>query len=291
MKPPLFTYYLANSVEDAVQQLAENPGARIIAGGQSLIPAMNFRLASPDMLVDIGKIPGLNKISIISGAVVVGANVRHRDLELSSEVFAVQPILRQAIVNVAHVPIRHRGTSVGSICHADAAAETPMILILTDGWVTVTGPGGSRKIKAQDLFKFHMTTAIDPDEMAVSAHFPILPDGAGCSFREFSRRKGDYALAAVGAIVKIDNQGRFETVRLAACGIASTPKRLTHAEDALIGQKMNQSVLDRAAKVAGQYVTAPDDTLATNAYRRHLLSGLLKDVVAQAAGLKAEVPT
>lgn len=288
MKPPMFSYYAAQSVEDAVQHLVDNPGALILAGGQSIVPAMNLRLASPDMLIDIGRIEGLDKISVTADEVVVGANVRHRDVELSDEVLAAQPILRQALQNVAHVPIRHRGTSVGSICHADAAAETPMILVLTGGYVTAVGSNGSRKIMAEDFFRFHMTTTRAVDEMIVSAHFPLPPSGAGSCFREFARRKGDYALAGVGAIIGLDAGGKVSTASVAACGIASTPVRLTEVERVLRGQTLDTSMLDRAAEIAVQSVTAPDDTLATKAYRTHLLSGLVKDVISKAAGLKEE---
>jgi CO/xanthine dehydrogenase FAD-binding subunit len=288
LKPPLFSYYAANSVEDAVQHLVENPGALILAGGQSLVPAMNFRLASPDMLIDIGRIEGLDKISVTADEVAVGANVRHRDVELSDEVLAAQPILRQALQNVAHVPIRHRGTTVGSICHADAAAEMPMMLVLTGGYVTAVGSNGSRKIMAKDFFRFHMTTSRAADEMIVSAHFPLPPCGAGSYFREFARRKGDYALAGVGAIIGLDAGGKVSTVSIAACGIASTPVRLTEVEQVLKGQTPDASTLDRAAEIAVQSVMAPDDTLTTKTYRKHLLSGLVKDVISKAAGLKEE---
>lgn len=286
LKPPFFRYHVATSVEDAIHQLAENPGALILAGGQSLVPAMNFRLASPEMLIDIGKITGLSSILIEGDEVVVGANVRHRDLELSDEVFAELPVLRQALGNVAHVPIRHRGTIVGSICHADAAAEMPMMLTLTGGYVTAVGPEGTRKILAEDFFKFHMTTTRAADEMIVSAHFPIPPEGTGSHFREFARRNGDYMLAGTGALIRTDSGGRVVTARLAASGIASTPKRLLDVEHVLIGNILSERLLEKAASVAADAVSTPDDTSATNAYRRHLLTGLIKDVIAQAA--KAE---
>src|SRR5690606_31578966 len=131
---------------------------------------------------------------------------------------------------VAHVPIRNRGTTVGSLCHADAAAEMPMILLLSEGWVTAAGPGGQRQIPAAEFFEFHMTTSRQADEMIVSATFPALPSGAGYAFAEFARRKGDYAVAAVGAILECDADGKVTTARLAACGIASRPVRLSEAE-------------------------------------------------------------
>ncbi len=289
MKSPLFNYYCALSVEDAIQHLIDFEGSLILAGGQSLVPAMNFKLASPDMLIDIGRIDGLDQITVTASEIVVGANVRHRDVELSDEVFAVQPLLRQAIQNVAHVPIRHRGTSVGSICHADAAAETPMLLVLTGGYVTAVGPNGSRKIMAEDFFKFHMTTARAADEMVVSAHFPILPKGAGCYFREFARRKGDYALAGVGSVISLNANGKVSNISMAACGIASTPVRLKEVEEFLMDQVLDEVVVEKAAVIAAQYVTAPDDGTTSKAYRKHLLSGLTKDVIFKAAGVRDEV--
>lgn len=288
MKPPLFDYLVARSSEEAVKLLSEYPGAMILAGGQSLIPAMNFRLAAPAALIDINRISDLRRIDIVDGNIRVGAAVRHRDLEQSDAAFAANPLLRAALHHVAHVPIRNRGTTVGSLCHADAAAEMPMVLLLTGGWVTAAGPSGQRDIAAEEFFEFHMTTSREPEEMIVSATFPALAVGAGHAFAEFARRKGDYAIAAVGAIVERGADGVISSARIAACGISSRPIRLSEVEAALVGTKLSDDDLDRAGELAKQSVTAPDDANATTAYRQHLLASLTRQVVGQAAGKTKE---
>lgn len=287
MKPPLFDYHRATSIDAALARLAEDPDTLVLAGGQSLVPAMNFRLVSPFSVVDINGIEALATISVTGDEIVVGACVRHRDLELDDRVFAANPILRKALAHVAHVPIRHRGTTVGSLCHADAAAEMPMILLLTGGSVTARSTHGERRIPADAFFQFHMTTTRQPGELIVDARFPVLPKGAGCGFAEFARRQGDYALAAIGAIVATDAGGTVTAASLAACGIANRPVRLHDAEAALIGQTLSADLLARVGEIAAQDVTAPDDTLATTAYRKHLVRGLTVRAIAEAT--KAEV--
>ena len=263
--------------------LSEHPGAMILAGGQSLIPAMNFRLASPAALIDINRISELRNIDIVDGNVRVGAAVRHRDLEQSEAAFKANPLIRTALHHVAHVPIRNRGTTVGSLCHADAAAEMPMLLVLTGGWVTAAGSAGERTIPAEDFFQFHMTTSREPDEVIVSATFPGLPTGAGYAFAEFARRKGDYAIAAVGAIVELAADGRVTSARLAACGVASRPLRLDGAEAAIAGGALSDADIAAAGEAAKEAVTAPNDQNATTAYRQHLLAALTRRVISEAA--------
>jgi carbon-monoxide dehydrogenase medium subunit len=283
VKPPLFDYMVARSSEEAVRLLSENPGAMILAGGQSLIPAMNFRLAAPPALIDINRIADLRSIDIVDGNVRVGAAVRHRDVEQSEEAFRANPLLRAALHYVAHVPIRNRGTTVGSLCHADAAAEMPMVLLLSGGWVTAAGPSGTRDIAAEDFFEFHMTTSREAEELIVSATFPGLPASAGHAFAEFARRKGDYAIAAAGAILERDPDGKVTNARLAACGVSSRPVRLMEAEAAIVGTSLSEQDVARAGEATKQAVTAPDDANATTAYRQHLLAGLTRRVIREAA--------
>lgn len=283
VKPPLFDYLVARSSAEAIRLLSEHPGAMILAGGQSLIPAMNFRLASPSALIDISRIPDLRSIDIVDGNVRVGAAVKHRDLEQSDPAFAANPLMRTALHYVAHVPIRNRGTTVGSLCHADAAAEMPMILLLSEGWVTAAGPSGQRQISAAEFFEFHMTTSREADEMIVSATFPALPSGAGYAFAEFARRKGDYAVAAVGAIIERDPDGKITAARLAACGIASRPVRLSEVEARLVGTHLLDDDIASAGEAAKEAVTAPDDANATTAYRQHLLASLTRRVIREAS--------
>ncbi len=280
MKPPRFEYRAPRSIAEAVDFLADGPSAMVLAGGQSLIPAMNMRLASPDRLVDIQHVAGLKGIAVENGHIVVKAMTRHRELELSEVAHRVNPLIREAMAHVAHLPIRNRGTVVGSLCHADAAAEMPMVLLLTDGSLLAEGPRGRRELAAQDFFKFHMTTAREPDEIVVEARFPALPEGAGWAFEEFTRRHGDYAIAAVGAII-CRNRGQAQ-VSLAACGVSSRPVRLAAAEAILNGSDFSSDKIKAAGEAAKAVVTAPDDMHATTAYRRHLLAALTRRAVESA---------
>ena len=283
MKPALFEYSAPTSVAEAVALLAADPSAVVLAGGQSLVPAMNLRLASPSRLVDIQHIPDLRGITVEDGRIVVRAMVRHRELEQSDAAFAANPVIREAMAHVAHVPIRNRGTVVGSLCHADAAAEMPMILVLTGGSVVAEGPDGRRTIAAEDFFQFHMTTTRETGELIVEAHFPVLPAGAGAAFDEFTRRHGDYAIAAVGAIVGFDGDGRADRVSIAACGIASRPVRLREAEARLMGTRVEDADLAAAGEAAKAAVTATDDMHATTSYRQRVAATLVRRVVALAA--------
>lgn len=283
MKPALFEYSAPTTVSEAVALLAADPGAMVLAGGQSLVPAMNLRLASPSRLVDIQHVGGLSGIAVENGAIVVKAMTRHRELELSDAAFKANPVIREAMAHVAHIPIRNRGTVVGSLCHADAAAEMPMVLVLTGGSVVAEGPDGRRTIPAEDFFQFHMTTSRQPGELIVEAHFPVLPAGAGAAFDEFTRRHGDYAIAAVGAIVGFGSDGRAKDVRVATCGIGSRPLRLREAEVLLEGTKVEAKDLAAAGEAAKGAVTAPDDMHATTSYRRRVVATLVRRVVETAA--------
>ena len=283
MKPALFDYHSPQTIDEAVALLASIDGAMILAGGQSLVPGMNMRLANPAALIDIQHVPGLTGIEIADGVIRVGAMVRHRALELDAEVQKVQPLIREVMAHVAHVPIRNRGTVVGSLCHADAAAEMPLVLLLTGGSVVAQSKSGTRIIPSAEFFEFHMTTSRKPDEMIVEARFPVLPDGAGSAFEEFTRRHGDYAIAAVGAIVQKTGDGSLSDVSLAACGVTSRPVRLEAAEAVLKGTRLEAEALDKAAQAAAAAVTAGDDMHATAAYRKHLAGVLLKRAVQRAA--------
>ena len=280
MKPPLFEYCAPRILSEAVALLAGDPGAMILAGGQSIIPAMNMRFASPSRLIDIQHVEGLKGIALDGGRIVVKAMTRHRELECSELAHSANPLIREALAHVAHIPIRNRGTTCGSLCHADAAAEMPMVLLATDGSVVAEGPGGRREIAAADFFQFHMTTARAADEIIVEARFGVLPAGAGWAFEEFTRRHGDYAIAAVAAIVSL--VGATTRVSLAACGVSSRPVRLTESEKILATGGFSPAVLRHAADAAKDAVSAPDDMHATTEYRRHLLGNLVQRAVKRA---------
>ena len=215
MKPAPFEHHAPLSVEEAVSVLTEvGHDGKVLAGGQSLIPILNMRLASPAHLVDINRVAGLDTIEVTPGAVRVGALVRHAGLERSEEAYAVLPLLRQALVNVAHPAIRNRGTTVGSIAHADAAGEMPAILALTEGVVEVAGPSGSREIAWHDFFLGALETSLAAEELAVAVRFGRFAAGTGTAFTEAARRHGDYAMAGVGGGRDRDRRRRVRRPRL-----------------------------------------------------------------------------
>ena len=283
MKPALFDYLAPETVAEAVAALAAEPNARPLAGGQSLIPTMNFRLASPAMLVDLRKIAGLRGITVAGREIRVGAMTRHRDLETHPGANRANPLIAEVMANVAHIAIRNRGTVGGSIAHADSAAELPCMLVATGGAVRAAGPDGERTVAADGLFSFHMTTTLEQAELLTEVSIPVLPPATGYAFEEFARRRGDYALAGVCALITLGEGGVCTEARLAGCGIGSRPVRLAAAEDALRGKPVGEAALEAAGEAAKEYVTAPGDLQASEAYRKDLLAALVRRTAARAA--------
>ena len=284
MKPPLFRYEAPRTLRDAVAVLASDPDAMVLAGGQSLVPAMNFRVATPSLLVDIQHVEGLKGIAVEGDTIVIKAMTRHRELELHPEVRRANPLIAETMQHVAHVPIRNRGTVVGSLCHADPSAEMPLLFVLLDGALVATGPAGTRHIPAADFFQSFLTTARHQDEIVVEARLPVLPAGAGYAFDEVTRRHGDFALVGIGCVVSLDGNGRAQNVRLAACGISDRPVRLKAAETALTGSLLATNDLAAAGRASADAVTQADDMNTSMSYRRRVLSGLLQRLVPIAAG-------
>jgi carbon-monoxide dehydrogenase medium subunit len=287
MKPPLFDYVTPESVEEAVAARAAEEDSVLLAGGQSLLATLNFRISNPALLIDISRIPSLRGIDVNDSEIIVRAMVRQREVELSEAVHQANPLVREVLQNVAHTVVRNRGTVAGSIAHADAAAELPAMLLATEGSVDVQGPGGKRSIAAGDLFQFHLTTSLADDEMIIAVRIPVMPPATGWSYMEFARRHGDYALAGICALVTFDGDGRCTMARLAACGIASTAVRLASAEEELTGGLLDEAAIARAAKAARDAVTAVDDSQASTAYRRHLVDTLTRRTLIQAKGRAA----
>lgn len=283
MKPSIFGYKAPATVEDAISILVGDPDAVVLAGGQTLLPAMNFRAANPSVLVDIQHVHGLRGIQVGSNGIVVKAMTRHREFELDAEVKRANPLVAEVLQHVAHVPIRNRGTVVGSLCHADPAAEMPLLLVLLGGSVIAHGPAGRREIAAEDFFRAFLTTARSRDEIIVEAGFPVLPPGAGWAFEEVTRRHGDYAIAGVGCIVVRDANGRASSVRLAACGISDRPVRLKAAEAILTGTPLGTADFDVAVAASFAAVTQPDETHVSASYRRRALGALIRKTVTTAA--------
>jgi carbon-monoxide dehydrogenase medium subunit len=255
----------------------------VLAGGQSLVPAMNFRVATPSLLVDIQHVEGLKGIAIDGDSIVIKAMTRHRELELHPDVRRLNPLIAETMQHVAHVPIRNRGTVVGSLCHADPSAEMPLLFVLLDGTLVATGLAGTRHIAAADFFQSFLTTSRRHDEIVMEARLPVLPAGAGFAFDEVTRRHGDFALVGVGCVLSLDGNGRAQNVRLAACGISDRPVRLHAAEAALGGSLLAYSDLVAAARASADAVTQTDDMNTSRSYRRRVLSGLIQRLVPIAA--------
>ena len=282
MKPALFAYASPQSVDEALELLANDEMARPLAGGQSLIPTMNFRIAAPSALVDLRRIDALKGHAVEGDVIRVGAMIRQRDLERDAAVRRANPLIAEVLGNVAHIVIRNRGTVGGSMAHADAAAELPCMLVATGGSVVARRVGSKRTIAAEDFFLFHMTTALEAGELLTEVRIPALPPGTGYAFQEVARRHGDYALAGICALVTLKD-GVCSAVRLAACGVASKPTRLAEAEAALLGAAPEGQALARASDAARDYATATDDRQASADYRRDLASALVRRTVAKAA--------
>lgn len=277
MKPGRFELHRPASVEEAVALKARYDGdASVLAGGQSLIPMLNFRLARPRALVDLNGIDGLSGIAVGDGAVRVRAMTRQRDLERHDAAMSACPVLPRALSHVAHQVIRNRGTVGGSIAHADAAAELPAALLAVDGRVRVQGLGGERTIAAGDLLEFHLSTSLTPDEVLVEAEYPALPPRTGAACEEFARRHGDYALAGVCAALTLDGDGRVERARLAYLGVAPTAVRAPEAEALLTGEPAEPEVFAAAARAARDVVDAVDEEQASVAYRKRLVEVLTR---------------
>ena len=281
MKPAPFEFVGARTVDEAVQARAESDYNVVLAGGQSLIPAMNFRLVQPEVVIDLSRVSELRGLQVDDTSIRVGAMVTQRQAELDAGVAAANPLLTETLGHVAHSVIRSRGTVVGSIAHADAAAELPALLTALDGDVTAVSIRGSRSIPASELFDFHLTTTLAEDEIITEVRIPTLRAGDGYAFEEFARRHGDFAQAGVCVVLGFNN-GTCDRAAISGCGIASRPVRLTEAENALVGGTVGTDDIARAQEAARDYVTAEDDMTTTRAYRRHLLAGLVGRAVGTA---------
>src|SRR5436190_7961416 len=271
MKPPAFTYHRPATVGDALAVLAEvGSDGKVLAGGQSLVPVLNMRLAAPGHLVDINRLPDLAYVSSDGDAVRVGALARHATVERSDEAL---PLLREATANVAHAAIRNRGTTVGSLAHADPAAELPAVLTLLSGSVVVARAGASRTVPAAEFFVGPLESALRPGELALEAVFPMPPAGSGTAWLEVSRRRGDYAVCGVGVLVTLSPDRRVTAARAAYVSVGPTPVAVD-LTDAVGGQPADAADWTTAGALAAGRVRPEDDIHATAAYRRHLVAVL-----------------
>jgi CO/xanthine dehydrogenase FAD-binding subunit len=268
LKPAPFSFVRPQGLQHALEALAADPGAKVLAGGQSLVPLLSMRLAAPTTLVDINALPDLDHVHVDSEGVRIGALARHADVLASADVRRVQPLLSLALAQVAHATIRNRGTSVGSIVHADAAAELPMVLSLLDGSVTVASTSGTRTIAAPDLYAGPLESTLHHDEIALDAFFPALAPGEGVAFDEIARRHGDYALCGVGAVVSVDGD-RVIAARAGYLSVSDVPT-VVDVTPALGGVVSDESLV-AAADLALESLDPADDLHATAAYRAQLV--------------------
>jgi aerobic carbon-monoxide dehydrogenase medium subunit len=270
VKPPRFEYHAPRSVDEAVDLLARYGGdAKVLAGGQSLMPLLNFRLARPAALVDVNRIGELAYVREDDGTLAFGAMTRQRTIEFSPVVARRLPLLGEATRWVGHLPIRSRGTIGGSIAHADPSAEYPAVLTALGGEVVVQGPRGRRTLTPDRLFETYLTTSLAPDELLVEVRLPASPAGAGYAFEEFARRHGDFAIIGIAALV-VRNGDRCTVARLASAGAGPVPVRLRAAEAILEREGLGEGAIAAAAARAGELVDPDSDVHASAAYRRHL---------------------
>jgi carbon-monoxide dehydrogenase medium subunit len=275
MKLPPLDYACPATLAEAVAMLAAHNGeAKPIAGGQSLMPMLAFRMASPALLVDLRKLPDLNRITITDDGVKLGALVRWRDIEDDTRLPAAHPLLAAAIAHVAHYQIRNRGTVGGSLAHADPAAEMPGIALTCDAEIVTAGTSGPRTIPAQQFFLGPLTTALRPDEIIVEVRLPAWPARRRWGFQEFARRRGDFALAGVAVFYDEDDDGRAVNAHAGAIGVGDTPVRLKGVEAALDGRAVDAETIAAAARAASAEVDPRDDIHAPAAYRRALVGTL-----------------
>jgi carbon-monoxide dehydrogenase medium subunit len=284
MKFAEFEYRTPRTPAEVVRMLAERPGeAKIIAGGQSLLPTMAYRLAQPAVLVDLKDVAGLDTITPDGDVLRIGARTRWRDIESSTVLETAHPLLREAVRHVAHYQIRNRGTVGGSLAHGDPASELPCIAVTCEAELHVLGAKGARHIAAGGFFTGPLSTTLGDDEMILELVLPAWRAGRRWAFQEFARRAGDFALAGVALYYDADAQGRATNVHIGVVGACQRPHRLAAAEAALAGRVPDAASIAAAASAAAAEVDPPGDTQAPAAYRRALVGTLLQRALQEAA--------
>ena len=289
MKPPSFEYAAPTTLEEAVSLLKHHEGdAKVLAGGQSLMPLLNMRLTRPAILVDVARVNGLDYIREEGGALAIGAMTRQRSVEHSDVVKRSYPLLHTAMLHIAHPQNRNQGTVGGSLAHADPAAELPAIALALDAEFRAVGPNGERRIKADDFFVTYLTTSLEATEVLTEVRFQPLPPRTGWSFLELARRHGDFALTGVVARLARDGGGRCTDARIVLFGVGATPVRVRGAEQVLVGQKLDATRFEEAGRTAGAEIDEPlSDVHASAEYRRDLARVLTRRALTEAASRAA----
>jgi carbon-monoxide dehydrogenase medium subunit len=284
MKLPPFDYACPATLSEAVALLASRDGdAKALAGGQSLVPMLAFRLAQPALLVDLRKLPDLRQIKITNDGVALGAMVRWRDIEDDTRLRTAHPLLVAAVAHVAHYQIRNRGTVGGSIAHADPAAEMPGIAVTCDAEIAVVGTAGPRVIPAANFFEGVLMTALKADEIIVEIRLPAWPARRRSGFREFARRRGDFAMAGAAVFYDQDETGKARNAHVGVIGIGDRPRRLPEVEAVLNGNVIDEATIAKAEAATSAVVDAQDDIHASAAYRRSLAGTMVERALRSAS--------
>ena len=283
MKPPAFSYHDPRSVADAVALLARLDNAKLLAGGQSLMPMLNMRYVLPDHVIDLNRVDGLSYIREQDDALEIGAMTRQRDIEFSEVVRKRCPLMHEAIAQVGHRQTRNRGTLGGSLCHLDPAAELVTVAAALDAKVTVAGKSGARAIDFAAFPVAYMTPALEPDELLTGAIFPCWSERHGAAFVEFSRRHGDFAIVSAAALLEEDGAGKVTRASLTLGGMGPAPLRATDVERALIGEKIDDKRLRELCEPLRQR-DAIDDIHAPASYRQQLATVLARRALLKAHG-------
>lgn len=270
MKPAPFKYHLPTSIEEALRLLGELENPKLLAGGQSLLPMMNFRFMMPSHIIDLNQIESLSGIEQRDGELYIGAMTRQHDIHSSSLVKSTAPIISDAYDLVSHRQIRNRGTLGGSLCHLDPSSEQPCFISVLDGIVDVIGPNGRRSIKMDDWTSTYMTPAMTDGEFMIGTHFTPWPKGHGWAFLEYSRRHGDYAIVGVAVLVNLNEMRQITKLAVSICGISYAPCRLGDAEMQLQGMKADARAIDLAVQSIDAIEDIMEDAHNSSQYRRHL---------------------
>jgi CO/xanthine dehydrogenase FAD-binding subunit len=284
MKPPPFDYMDPRSLDEAVGLLAEHGDeGKILAGGQSLVPLLNFRLAQPSVIVDVNRVLELSYLRRSNGRLRIGAMCRQTRLEQSPVAREGWGLLGDALALVAHPQIRNRGTVGGSAAHADPAAELPVAFSALEARFMARSSRGERVLDADEFFVTHLTTALDPDELLVEVEVPPVAEGTGHAFTEYSRRHGDFALGGAAVLYTKNGDGTCTDARIAMLGAADTPLRAREAEAALRGQKLDDDVAAEAAELAARDIEPTGDIHGSSSYRKRLIEAMVRRALLQAA--------
>jgi aerobic carbon-monoxide dehydrogenase medium subunit len=275
MKPPPFSYHDPKTAEEAVGLLGRLENAKLLAGGQSLMPMLNMRFVLPDHIIDLNRVEQLSYVREAGGSVLVGAMTRQRELEYSELIQRRVPIVREAIEQVGHRQTRNRGTIGGSLCHLDPAAELVTVAAALDATVAVIGLRGKRDIAFADFPTGYMASALKSDELLVEIRLPIWANGHGFAFVEFARRHGDFSIVSAAALMEADRAGKITRVSVVVGGIAAAPTKVIALETVLSGQTPTDDTIHRACE-ACRSLTAFDDIHASSSYRQHLAAVLCK---------------